>query len=222
MILSEKDLQALRTHPIFENASPEHICNALAHHGDGLRTFCNGENLTVPEEGPIAGFLLSGRATVSTVDAERSVILRFLHAGDVFGIAGLFSANAPISRIVAAESCKCVLFSEAAIAELLETDSAFRKSYIAFLTGRIRFLNRKIEYLTAGSAERRLALYLASLDCNEVCLKESITSLSELLNLGRASLYRAFERLCEDGFLIKNGKNLIIKNVDAMTTAYKS
>jgi len=222
MILSEKELQELRRHPIFAEASPFHIRNALENYGAGKRVFRDGESLTAPGDPPLVGFLLSGRATVSTADVGRSVILRFLRAGDVFGIAGLFSTDASVSRMVSKGDCKCILFSERAILELLEVDSAFRKSYVAFLTGRIRFLNKKIEYLTAGSAERRLALYLASLGGCEVCLTESITSLSELLNLGRASLYRAFERLCADGFLVKNGKNLVIKNADAMLAAYKN
>ncbi|MBR7099516.1 MAG: Crp/Fnr family transcriptional regulator, partial [Clostridia bacterium] len=115
----------------------------------------------------------------------------------------------------------CVFFSKQAVNHLLETNERFRENYIGFLSSRIRFLNRKIAYLTAGSAERRLALYLLSLGAGEVELKESIAALSDLLNLGRASLYRAFDKLCEDGYLLKNGRRLTILNSEAMLNAYK-
>ena len=169
----------------------------------------------------MAGVLLSGRATVTTPDPSRTVLLRFLSTGDVFGIANLFSEEKFVSLIHADGSCRCVFFSEKAIGELLDSSRTFREHYIGFLTGRIRFLNRKIGYLTAGSAERRLALYLATLGSGNVRLQDSITSLSDLLNVGRASLYRAFDRLCEDGYLVKNGRNLIIPDSEAMLNAYK-
>ena len=222
MDLAEKDLQKLSSHPLFRETSASFLHEALALHGRGGVAFSDGESLCSPEETAHAlGFLLKGRAVVHTTDESRTVLLRFLGADDVFGIAGLFSGEAPVSRITASGACRCVLFSEEAVSYLLEKDASFRKNYIGFLTGRIRFLNRKIEYLTAGSAERRLALYLASLGDGRVRLQDSITSLSDLLNLGRASLYRAFDRLCQDGYLIKNGRDLILTDTSAMLDAYK-
>ena len=223
MELTEKDLQKLSLHPLFAGVSPASIRQALSLHGGGVSEFADGELLASPQEQQgTLGFLLKGRATVTTADVTRNVLLRFLGAGDVFGLASLFSEEAPVSRISASGACKCILFTQAAIEQLLETDASFRKSYIGYLTGRIRFLNQKIGYLTAGSAERRLALYLASLGTDTIRLQDSITSLSDLLNLGRASLYRAFDRLCTDGYLIKNGKDLILCNVEEMLRAYQS
>ena len=223
MDLSEKDLQKLSAHPLFAGVSPASIRLALTTHGSGVSEFSDGAPLvSAGEQQGMMGFLLKGRATVTTADATRSVLLRFLSAGDVFGLASLFSNEAPVSRISASGVCKCILFTQGAVEQLLETDASFRKSYIGYLTGRIRFLNQKIGYLTAGSAERRLALYLVSLGTGSIRLQESITSLSDLLNLGRASLYRAFDRLCADGYLIKNGKELILCNEEEMLRTYQS
>lgn len=222
MELTEKDLQKLSSHPLFRDTAPICLMEALYLHGRGSVAFSDGESLCSPEETLHAlGFLLTGRALVHTTDEARTVLLRSLGVGDVFGIAGLFSMDAPVSRITASGACRCVLFSEEAVSYMLEKDATFRRNYIGFLTGRIRFLNRKIRYLTAGSAERRLALYLSTLGNGKIRLQDSITSLSDLLNLGRASLYRAFDRLCQDGFLIKNGRDLVITDADAMLKAYK-
>ena len=103
----------------------------------------------------------------------------------------------------------------------MEISDTFRKNYIGFLSDRIRFLNRKITYLTAGNAERRLALYLISFGTDHVELSESISALSDLLNLGRASIYRAFDKLAEDGYLEKQGRHITLLHTEAMLNAYK-
>lgn len=220
--MTTKDERKLSSHFLFSNTQINLIEKAIVTHGDGIQDFSDGEIILSPENNPPKlGLLLSGKATVTTPNPSHAVLLRFLNAGDLFGIANLFSEESFISVVRADGACRCLFLSENAVAMLLEKSHAFRESYIGFLTGRIRFLNRKIGYLTAGSAERRLALYLSALGSGEVRLPDSITALSDLLNLGRASLYRAFDKLCNDGYLQKNGRNLYIPNADALKEAYK-
>ena len=217
-MLSKREWKRISGHPLFQNLSEETVCQCLNTHGNGILEFSDGEQMYTHDQ---VGFLLCGRAEVQTTDQSRRVLLRFLTVGDAFGLAGMFADEPDVSKIYAHGTCRCVFFSKQAISHLLETSDRFRENYIGFLSSRIRFLNRKIAYLTAGSAERRLALYLLSLGTGEVELKESIASLSDLLNLGRASLYRAFDKLCEDGYLLKDGRRLIIINSEAMLNAYK-
>ena len=222
MELSKKNLQKITAHPLFRRADPEQIREALLLHGSGVCSVHADGLLRSPDDRDRSvGFLLSGQATVTTPDPSRTVLLRHLRAGDLFGVANLFSAEPFISTVRAALPCTCVIFSEAAISYLIEKSPEFRMDYIAFLSGRICFLNRKIGYLTAGSAERRLALYLASLDASEIQLSESISALSELLDLGRASIYRAFDRLQADGLLTKIGRTITITDRDALYKAYQ-
>ena len=217
-MLTTTDWKQISGHPLLREISPELINEILEAYGNGVSEFSDGEIISGRAQ---IGFLLSGHASVQTTDESRRVLLRFLTVGDAFGLAGLFSEEPEISKICADGSCRCVFFSEKAISRLLEISEPFRLNYIGFLSSRIRFLNHKIAYLTAGSAERKLALYLLSLGTGEVELKDSIGSLSELLNLGRASLYRAFDKLCEDGYLLKEGRKLTILNPEAMLNAYK-
>ena len=222
MGLSKKNLQKITAHPLFRRTDPEMIRSALALGGHGLRTVHADELLRSPDDRDgTVGFLLSGSATVTTPDPSRSVLLRHLSSGEIFGVANLFSKEPFISTVRAVTACTCVIFSEKAISYLLEQSVEFRMDYIAFLSGRICFLNRKIGYLTAGSAERRLALYLASYDTPEIQLTESISSLSELLDLGRASIYRAFDRLQADGYLVKSGRSITVTDRDALLKAYQ-
>ena len=217
-MLSEKDWKQISPHPLLRQLSKNAICDILDRYGDGISTFSDGEAL---DQRAHIGFVLSGTAHVQTADDSRRVLLRVLSPGDAFGVAGMFCETPTVSKIYADGICRCVFFSEQAVSHLLETSDAFRKNYVGFLSDRIRFLNRKITYLTAGSAERRLALYLISFGQDQVELTDSISSLSDLLNLGRASLYRAFDKLCEDGYLLKEGKKLTLLNPEAMLHAYQ-
>ena len=46
-------------------------------------------------------------------------------------------------------------------------------------------------------------------------------SLSELLDIGRASLYRAFDTLIADGYIEKNGRSIRLLAPDAMIRDYQ-
>ena len=221
-MISGKDLQKIFKTSLFEKTDTVKAERIFAEYGCQSADFCDGEIILSPQtEKKAVGIILSGQAFVTTPDPSRKTLLRFLDTGGTFGIASLFSDEPYISIIRAHGACRVFLLPEDAVRCLLETDSAFLYRYLGFLSGRIRFLNRKIGYLTAGSAERRLALYLVSLGKETVRLEASISSLSELLDVGRASLYRAFDRLTEDGYLQKNGRTLTLLDADAMLRAYQ-
>lgn len=221
MIMEEQTFKKIRSQPFLRGVDEpllRRVCN-----GDGafVRSYRTGDVIRSPAEtSAMAGIVLSGRAAVTTRDPARSVLLRYLGAGDPFGIANLFCSEPFVSLIRAASPCSCLFLTEDAVRVLLGESPAFRETYIGFLGGRIRFLNRKIGYLTAGSAERRLALYLSSLGAGEVRLPLSLSALSELLDVGRASLYRALDRLTADGYLVRNGRNLTVPDPEALLRAY--
>ena len=222
MDFSEKDFQKIVGTPLFRGTNTDLVQRIFRGHDCGVKQFASGEIIFSPEhKEKTAGILLDGKAVVNTPDPSKKTLLRFLGANEPFGIAGLFSDAPYVSVIRAHEPCIVFLLKESAVRALLESDTAFLYQYLEFLSGRIRYLNRKIGYLTAGCAERRLALYLYSLGKKEFRLHDSISALSDLLNLGRASLYRAFERLTEDGFLQKNGRDFILPDPEAMLNAYQ-
>ena len=222
MTISEKDLVKLLKNRLFDGADRETVQKILIEGGCQATDFSDAETILSPDSAErMAGILLTGGASVTTPDPQRGTLLRYLGAGDAFGIANLFG-NAPyISLIRARGKCRVCFLPEAAVRRLLEEDRAFLYQYLAFLSGRIRYLNQKIGYLTAGNAERRLALYLASAGTDRIELGASISALSELLDVGRASLYRAFDRLTADGFLQKEGRTFLLLDREGMLRAYQ-
>lgn len=170
------------------------------------------------------GVVLSGKVTAHSRDGAKQVLLRNFEAGEIFGVAGLFANDIDFAtNIIAKTECDILFIGDEIVYSLIENDSAVRKNYITFLSDKIRFLNQKITYFTAGSAERKLSLYLLSLKRQEgtVRLSLSMSALSEMLDLGRASLYRAFDRLTEDGFILRKEKEVHLLSPEKMQEYYK-
>ena len=104
------------------------------------------------------GVLLSGEAEVLK---GRGVVLNTLSAGDSFGVAGLFTENDRyVSDIRAVRPCRVLLLSAPALEQLFAADNAAALGYIRFLSGRICFLNQKLDAFTSSSAEGRIVVWL--------------------------------------------------------------
>ncbi len=182
--------------------------------------YAAGEKIPLTVESERALVVLThGTALAYSRDAERSVILRSITPYTAFGVSILFSEEEPVSLIRAKTSVEAFAIPASLVEGLIGESAVFRRNYIAFLSGRIRFLNRRIACYTAGSAERRLALYLLSLAADEngvTVLDVPLTDLSELLDVARASLYRAFTRLSESGLIERTERTVRILDRDGL------
>ena len=219
MIFTKKEFEKIFQSPIFSGVDIGHALKTFEKH-NCLAIDFNADEIILAQNDAShkAGLFLFGEAVATTADDS---LLRFLRTGDFFGIANLFTNEDYVSSIRAKKKCRVFFFTEEAIRELLETDQAFLYNYLGFLSGRICYLNRKIRYLTAGSAERRLALYLSSFQKDIIEIDASLSALSELLDIGRASLYRAFDTLIADGYIQKEGRTIHLLNADAMIQNYQ-
>ncbi len=222
MNLAKKETDKLFHSPIFCGIDSAHSIEVFEKHNCRTVDFEDGDIILSQEvTSHKAGVFLSGEAVATTADDSKNALLRFFGAGDLFGIANLFTNQDYVSTIRAKKKSRVFFFTEEAIRELLETNQLFLYNYLGFLSGRICYLNRKIRYLTAGSAERRLALYLSSFQRETIELDASLSSLSDLLDIGRASLYRAFDTLIADGYIEKNGRTIRLLAPEAMTKDYQ-
>ena len=187
------------------------------------RSFSAGDEIISPDVKDIpVGFLLEGSATVSSADGGTRVLIRTVGAGAVFGVATLYSADQPFpTKIVAKTHCKVLFIERSAMRSLIERDGGANKAFLTFLGNRIVYLNKKINAFTAGSAERRLSLFLADNETDGVYSADiSMTALADMLDIGRASLYRAFDKLTEDGLIEKKDKVIILKDKKSMLEKY--
>ena len=100
-----------------------------------------------------------------------------------------------------------------------------RDNILEFLSNRVSFLNSRIACITGGSAERKLAIFLNSaIDATGSYVFDigmSMKSLAASLDIGRASLYRAFNSLEEEKVLTRSGTSVTVINREHLLNIFK-
>ena len=222
----DDSLSLLLSLKLFEGVDEGVLSRALERGDIEPVEYSSGEEIFSPaDKRKRAVIFLSGKAEVYSADEGRSLLLRAFEKGQIVGVSNLFSSDDFSSRVIAVKKCAVLEISPENFGKILESDKTAMYNFLEFLSGKIRFLNRKIVTLTAGSAERRLAYFLDTSisegkdDTAEITVQ--MNSLCEMLNLGRASLYRAADRLCEEGFIERIGKTIRIINRKGMMDKYR-
>jgi CRP-like cAMP-binding protein len=207
---------------VFKDADKTLLMKEISKGSFELIEYSANETILSPDEVQKKMIIfLSGEAEIYSADENRAVLLKTATKGSVIGVANLFSEDDFVSRITAAKKCEVLEISADKFRIIMEKDGHILLNYVAFLSGRIRYLNRKIVCLTAGSAERRLAYFLEENADAEGKLTLQMNQLCEMLNLGRASLYRAADKLTDEGFIERNGKCIKVLDMTEMMKKYR-
>lgn len=166
------------------------------------------------------GIVLEGRLRVTKENADkRPIVMSTLQRGAMFGAAALFNSEPEYAtKITAIESSRVLFLPQRLIKRMIEREPDIAENYIRYLSERILFLNRKIYFLTAGTAEQRLAGFLLdNLAVGEFSeMPMPMHRLADALNMSRASLYRAFDELTASGAVSKQGKLVCINNAELL------
>lgn len=166
------------------------------------------------------GIILSGRMRVEKSNAAgKRMIMSTLSSGSLFGAAALFNNESEYATdITALCPTEIIFFTQRLMQRMMDSEPQIATNYIRYLSERILFLNKKIYFLSAGTAEQRLASFL--LDNLEPGLETELPmpmhALAAALNISRASLYRAFDDLAECGAISKNGKTVCVQNAERL------
>lgn len=218
--LSWEQWELIAQSPVFQGVDPARLKVLLEPRAD-LRSFRRGEVIFSPQHfEECIGIFLKGKAVAEK--AQGSVILNTFQPGSCFGVATLFCPSRRYVTTVRAKSdCQAAFFSGKDMEALFQEESRIGLNYIAFLSSRIHFLNRKIDKFTAVSAEEKLVLWLLEQleGGNPVPVNGSFSKLAEMLDMSRSSLYRALDALEADGILQREGKSLKILDRDRLETA---
>lgn len=209
--------------PVFQGAESGSVKRFLSGPGASLARFERGEPICLPgERSGSLGMLVEGSAQVSKGGASRRVLMSTLQKGDLFGAVTLYGANDYyLTRITARTPCTALFLSRELVDAMLLQSPRLTRQYIAYLSNRIYFLNSKIDSFTGGTAESRLAAYLLANVRQEgggaeVRLCTGMNQLTQSLDIARASLYRAFERLEEAGAIRRDGRLIAILDLERL------
>lgn len=186
---------------LFEGVD-RHWAEAFLQQNGQSRCFAKGEDIYSPAYySKSLGILLRGKALVE----REQVLLNQLSAGECFGAAALFVQREQyVTTVRAKTDCKVLFLSIEAMQRLLENPQ-ISLNYIRFLSDRIQFLNRRIASFTAPNVEQTLLSFLRQ-QPQQRCEGVSMVKLSEVLNIGRTSLYRVVQQLERDGIIKREGR----------------
>lgn len=212
---NEKNASAPTACFLFEGLSSEEKAAVAAMLSPSV-SFCKGDTVfPLSPNSSALGILLSGKARVrrTGTDGKEQGCHR-LGAGDAFGAATLFSENVDVSTVVAESDCVVQFLPEATLLALLRAFPPVGENLVRFLTDRIRFLNRSMNGLRGGTAAQRLWAFLQPrADESGAVALPSMAAVAAALDMGRTSLYRAFDELEQTGALTRNGKTVTLTHL---------
>lgn len=161
-----------------------------------------------------------GILTKGTVRAYKpsGVVLNTLGPGECFGVAALFRpVTEYVATVRAKTSAEVVFITDEQLAALFGVFPRAAINYISFLSGRIDFLNRKIDSFTTPTTAAGLSLHLLEHGSGgSVTVSGGYSDLARRLNMGRASLYRSLDQLEQQGVIRREEKTIHILKPDAL------
>ena len=209
----------IQANPIFLGADLKCVQKHLTDASMETKDFSEGAVIYSSRDGQRnVGILLSGSAQVFTGIGSEPTLLNTVGASDMFGIANLYADDEPFpTTILAKTSCRVLFIDRRAFCDMIENEPVITKNFLILQSRKILYLNRKLMTFTAGSAERKVAVFLSEHTVDGVFVPNcSMSVLANMLGIGRASLYRALDRLIECGWIEKRGKSYLVLNQDAL------
>ena len=193
---------------LFEGVADDQILQMRAMLGEP-KVFEKGDVIYGGERCGAIGVLLSGGG--ECVAQSGGVLMKVFEAGEVFGAASVFGGGAA-SRITASTRSVVQFIDRETLLSWFTRFPQTSVNYIRFLSARVRFLNRKIALLTMDSAQARLMEYLTNqADEAGVVRIQNMTQLAKTIGVGRTSLYRSLDALCETGWITRENHQIYLR-----------
>lgn len=221
MRLSAVQFSQLRQASIFYAVPVSTIEKVLASPYCELRSYKKGQLVyTKTDFSRSLGIVLSGSLRVTKGNTGgHAMIMSTLGSASLFGAAALYNDEPEYAAdIFALCDTQIVFFEQRLVHRMLRFEPQIAVNYIKYLSDRIVFLNKKMYFLSSGTAEQRLASFLLdNLPVGQPAeLPMQLNKLSLALNVSRASLYRAFDALEESGAIVKEGRSVCVNDAERL------
>lgn len=198
----------------FKNMKEKNLQSILSEIDVSVCSFQKGETVFSKESyRKSVGFIMDGECEVERERADGDCIsLNTLGKYASFGILSVFSSEAEFPTVIKAVKASRVMFigGDDMIA-IIKKYPTVSMNVITFLSGRIAFLNKKVETFSGKSTVDKLATYLLTKYKelgNEITVTR--TKLSAEIGVGRASLYRDLDCLESKGIIKTEQKKIIL------------
>lgn len=207
-MLDEQEKKILLSSALFRNTNSGAMLSDL--NFCKVHKFKKGAYIFSREENPRAlGVIISGTAQVEKGTPDHLIVMSRLIQGDVFGAVSLYaSSDRYVTGIRAITPVTALILPKRIMDKLIRTYPEIAVNYLTYLSERIYFLNSRIDSFTGGSAVQRLAGYFLMSEADTSGVPAA--HLASALDIGRASLYRAFEELEKAGAIRRDGKLITV------------
>ena len=213
-------IESLSKCPIFKGISEEN----LKYIAENFATYssCNKNEVIFSENNYTRSLvvIIKGSVAVTKNNENSQILMSILNQGDIFGMATLFyEEDEYLTRITALEKVSMVVFLKENVQKIFTMYPSVTENYIKILSEKIHFLNKKITTYTRSETIQKVAdfiLQCANNDQTMAILPYSVTKISEALNVGRASVYRAFDSLENNNVIKRDDKLITILNLSAL------
>lgn len=166
------------------------------------------------------GFVRSGGCTVSREHSDGSLTpLNTLCENSSFGILSAFTPEDDYpTTVISGRQTSIVFIGRDNLVALMKKEPSISFNVARFLADRVVFLNNKIKTFSSGSVMEKLSCYLAS-ECDNRASTSfflNVKKTAEILNTGRASLYRSLDSLADEGIISFDNKKITINDLDGL------
>jgi CRP-like cAMP-binding protein len=224
--MRENDIRALGATRLFDKLSEDELNELLKLDGCKSDRFEKDDVIYSPTEyrRELAVFIRGEAVVTKKNTSGKKIIMSVLEPGSVFGMAALFYEKDEFLTTITARKPSLILFmNQNWISEAFSKYPVISVNYISILSERIHFLNHRIDAFSYTDSTDRLMCYLSGFKDNnaeisEITMPVNMADLAEALNLGRSSLYRAFETLESEGVLTRKGKKITVLKPERLLT----
>lgn len=222
----ESDLKALSSCYLFSGMTPAEQKTAISQLHVSVAEYPDNAVVVSPDcFSPALYYVISGTLAVTQERGNSPVLMRLLHPGESFGAAAMFgSCETYPTTIRARSTVRVAAMTEDALQRLFYQYPATAVAHIHFLSGRIRFLNERLDATTGRNVESKVSKYLIDTYGKETCHSDlNMSQVARNLDVGRASLYRLLTQFVEEGLVeFSDGKVRILQLDLLKRKAYKS
>lgn len=206
-------IPSISTHPLFKGVDKNIISKYLCDNSIEVNNYTASEVIIPYQSTNVPIFVIvAGTVQIFSPNDSRKVLLKTSGAGTIFGIANLYMKDTHFpSTVIAKKQTTVLTISNNVFIKMLNHEPDLMNNYLAFLNNKIIYLNKKISSYTAGNNENKLLYFLSENEVDgKVSIDTSISDIAIMLDMGRASLYRALEKLEGENIIKRNGKYIVI------------
>ena len=206
----------------------EYISEKMVH-----KSYEHGQMILLEEsEGEQCFFVTKGSVKITRLSKEgREVILAILNDGDFFGEMSLLDGESRSANVIALEDTEVLTLNRNDFLTVLNDYPQIAILLLKEMAHRLRKSDRQIASLSLSAAEKRIALCILRIAEEQGVIQKGHVSIprapiqQDIANMSgtsRETVSRALKLLEKEGFVQRNGRELIIHDYNQFVEEFDS